>query len=86
MKTFEKYASGMDPHKFSFVLESLQSLACFWACKGGLWRRHPKYQIASFMFQYLHYQRDNGFYTMITRAIRLHLFKDLPNNEKDTFI
>ena len=36
MKNLEKSASGMDPHKISFTPESLQSLACFWACEDGL--------------------------------------------------
>ena len=83
MKNLDKYASGMAPHKFSFALDSLHSLACFWACGGGLWRRRPKYQIANFVFQDLQYQRDNGVSTMITRAIRRHLYKYIPNNEKD---
>ena len=38
MTNLENYASGMDPHKFSFDMESLHSLSCFWACEDGLWR------------------------------------------------
>ena len=47
----------------------------------------PSYQIShsQFFFQDLHSQRDNGFSTMITRAIRFHLYKYLPKNEKDEF-
>ena len=51
MKKLEKYASEMTLHKFSFALESLHSLACFWAYEDGLWRRHPKSQIANFVFK-----------------------------------
>ena len=85
MKNLEKYASGMSPHKFTFALKSLHSLACFWAREYGLWRRHPKYQIESFLFQYLYSHRENGVYKMITRAIRHHLSKDTAKNEKDEF-
>ena len=85
MKTLEKYISGMDPQIFSFYLDSLHSLACFWACEYDLWRRHPKSQIASFVFQYLHSQRDNVFSTTITRSIMHHLSKDVPKNENYVF-
>ena len=37
------------------------------------------------MFKDLHSQRYNGFSTMITKYTRNHLFKDVKNNEKDTF-
>ena len=73
MKNLENYASGMDPHKFSFDMESLNSLSCFWACEYVLWRRHTNSKIASFVFQDLKYQRENGVSKMITRAIRRHL-------------
>ena len=63
----------------------IHSLTCFWACEDGLWCRHPESQIASFMLQNLHYQRDNGFSTMTTRAIRLNLSKYIPKNEKYAF-
>ena len=86
MKTLVKYASGMALNKFLFSLDSLHSLACFWTCEDGLWRRHPKSQIASFVFQDLTYQRDNGASKMITRPIRRHLPKAVPKNEKDAFI
>ena len=33
MKTLEKYESGMAPHKFSFDMDSLQYLTCFWEWK-----------------------------------------------------
>ena len=85
MKTLEKYASGMAPHKFLFSLDSLHSLACFWTCEDGLWQLYPKYWIASFVFQYLNSQRDNGSSTMLTRPTRSHLSKGLPKNEKDAF-
>ena len=76
MRTLEKYASGVD---------SLHSLACFWACEVGLLRRYPKSQITSFMFQDLHYKIYNGVPTMITKVIRHPLSKYVPNNEKDIF-
>ena len=81
MKTLENYASGMAPHTFSFALDSLHSLACFWACEDGLWHRHNKYQIASFVFQDLQSQRYNGVSTIITIDIRHQLSKDVPKNE-----
>ena len=85
MKTLEKYSGGMAPHKFSFALESLHFLDCFWACEDGLRRRHPKSQIASFVFQELHYPRDNVVSTIITIAIRRHLSKDVPKTENCAF-
>ena len=51
MNFLEKYASGMALPKFSFSMESIQSLACFWSCEDVLWHRHPEYQIASIVFQ-----------------------------------
>ena len=51
MKTLENYASGMAPHKFSFVLDSLHSLAYLWACEDGILCRRPESQIASFCFK-----------------------------------
>ena len=86
MKTLENYASGMAPHTFSFALDSLHSLACFWACEDGLWHRHNKYQIASFVFQDLQSQRYNGVSTIITIDIRHQLSKEVPKNEKYVFI
>ena len=75
----------MDPQKKYFAIDSLHSLACFWQFKGGLWCHHPKYQIASFVFQDLHSHRYNGFFTIITRSIRRHTSKDVPKNEKGAF-
>ena len=66
-------------------MDSLHYLACFWACEDGLWCHHPEYQISSFLFQDINSQRDNGFSTMTTRAIRRHLSKDAHKNEKDEF-
>ena len=83
MKKLEKYVSGMSQHKFSFALYSLHSLACFWEREDGLWRCNPKSQIANSLFQDLQSQRDNGVSTMITKSIRIHLSKNLPNNEKN---
>ena len=80
MKNLDNYASGMAPYKFSFDLDSLNSLACFWACEDGVWLHHPEYQIASFVFQDLHSQRENGVSIMITRSIRSNLSKDVHNN------
>ena len=74
------------PSKNSFALDLLHPLACLWACEDGLWRRHPKSKIASFVFQYLKSHRENGFSKKITRAIRLHLSKDVTKNEKYSFI
>ena len=85
MNFLDKYASGMAPHIFSFSLDSLHSLAYFWACKYDLWRRHTNYQIDSFVFQDLHSQKENRVSTMTTKAIRHHLSKDVSNNEKDMF-
>ena len=73
IKNMDKYASGMSPQKNKFSLKSLHSLSCFWACEYVLWRRHTNYKIASFVFQDLKYQRENGVSKMITRAIRRHL-------------
>ena len=56
-KILEKLKSGMDLHKFSFNLDSIHSLACFWVCEYGLWRRSPEYTIDSFVFQDLNYQQ-----------------------------
>ena len=75
----------MAPHKFSFALDSLHSRAYFWSCEDSLWRRHPESHIASFVFQDLQSQRDNIVSTIITRAIRIHLYKDIPKSEKDVF-
>ena len=73
MKTLKKYASGMDLHKFYLDLNSLNHLACFWAWEEGLWRCYTKYQITSFVFQDLHYQRDTGVSIMRTKATTHHL-------------
>ena len=51
IETLDKYASGMAPHKFSFHMDSLHSLACLWTCEDGLWRRHPESHIASSFFK-----------------------------------
>ena len=75
----------MAPHNFSFALDSLHSLVCFWVCEDGIWRRNPTYQIASFLFQDLYSQRENVFYIMITRSIRHHLSKDVHKFEKGVF-
>ena len=72
-------------HKFLFAVDSIHSLACFWVYEDGLWHRHTKSKINSFVFQDLQYQRDNGFSAMITRSIRRHISKDLHKNEKDAF-
>ena len=85
MKTLDNFASGMAPHKFSFALDSLLSFDYFWACEDGLWRRHPKSQIYSFVFQDLQYQRYNRVFTMINKSILLHLSKDVPTNEMYVF-
>ena len=85
MKTLEKYANGMAPHKFLFSLDSLHSLDCLWTCEDGLGWLHPKSQIASFVFQDLKSQMDNGASKMISRPIRLHHSKDVLQNEKDAF-
>ena len=85
MTFLDKYASGMAPHIFSFSLDSLHSLAYFWACKYDLWRRHTNYQIDSFVFQGLQYNRENVVSTMISRAIRRHVSKYLPKTENDSF-
>ena len=68
-----------------FALDSLHSLACFWAYEYVLWRLHPKYQIDSFVFQDLHSQKENRVSTMTTKAIRHHLSKDVSNHKKDAF-
>ena len=73
MKTLEKYASGMDPHKFYFALELLNSVDCFCVCEYSLWCRHNKYQIDIFVFKDMHSQRYNGFSKLITKDIRRHL-------------
>ena len=65
MKVLEKYLSGMTLHKFYYDMDSLHSLACFWAWEDSLWRRHTKFQITSFVFQDMHYQRDNVVFRMI---------------------
>ena len=36
MKFLEKYLSGMAPQNNSFAMDSLHSLACFWACEDSL--------------------------------------------------
>ena len=36
MKCLEAYSSGMSTHHFSFALDSLHYLACFWVCGDGL--------------------------------------------------
>ena len=41
--------------------------------------------MTSFVFQYLDFESNRGVYTMITRSIRLHLYKDGPKNENDVF-
>ena len=86
MKNLQKYASGMAPQNLSFAMESLHYLACFLACEDILWRHHTEYQIASFVIQYLHYNRDSGVYKIITRSIRSQLSKYVPKNEKDALI
>ena len=85
METLEKYAGGTTLNKFSFAMDSLHPLACFWAREDSLWRCHPKYQIASFVFQDLYSQRDNGVSTMTTRATIHQLYKVVPKNENDAF-
>ena len=60
IKVLDEYASVMAPHNFTFALESLHSLACLWESEEGLWNCHPKYHVSSFLFQDLHYQRENG--------------------------
>ena len=50
-----------------------------------MWRCNPKYQIASFLFQDLHSQRDNGVSNIIIKAIRLHLSNDVHKNKNDSF-
>ena len=34
--------------------------------------------------QYLHLQRDSGVSKVITNSIRLHMYKETPNNDMDT--
>ena len=60
MKKWEKYTSEMDPHKFSFAVDSLHHLASLWACEDSLWHHHPKSHPSIFVFQDLHYQREKG--------------------------
>ena len=81
----EKYATGISPHKFYFDLNSIHSLYCFWAYEDGMWYRHTKYQISSFVYQGLNYQRDKGVSSLITNAIRLHLPKYATMNNNDVF-
>ena len=85
MKVLEKYLSGMTLHKFYYDMDSLHSLACFWAWEDSLWRRHTKFQITSFVFQDMHYQRDNRVSKMITISIRYHPSKHVPKNKKDVY-
>ena len=85
METLDKYASGMTLYKFSFAVDSLHSLDCLWACEDGIWRNSNKSHMGSFLFQDLHYQRDNGVSTMITKSIIISLSKGLPKNDKDVF-
>ena len=85
MKFLENYSSGMDLQNKYFALDSLYSLYCFCECEDGLWRRHLKYQIAIFVFQYQHSRRYNVISTIITRSIRCHLYKNLPKKKNHVF-
>ena len=85
METLEKYAGGTTLNKFSFAMDSLHPLACFWAREDSLWRCHPESQIARFVFQYLYYHRDNRVSTMTTIATRHQLYKVVHKNENDAF-
>ena len=81
----EKYLSWIAPTKFYFALDSIRSLDCLWACEDCLWRRHPEYQIASFVLQDLRSQRDSVVSKLTTNAIIRHLSKDIHKNEKYVF-
>ena len=66
-------------------LGSLHSLACFWACEDSLWHRHNKSQITRFCVSILGILEVQWSFTIITRAIRHHLYKYLRKNEKSVF-
>ena len=84
-ENFVKVCKWDGPAQIFISLDSLHSLACLWTCEDGIWRRHPESQIASFLFQDINSQRENGSSKMITRPIRCHISKDVPKNEKYVF-
>ena len=85
IKVLKNYAMPMVPHQDNYPCNWFHSLASFWICEKGLFRKNMKSHVSDFLFPKLHRLRDTTIATNLTRTIRENLPQKTPEKVKKSF-